>query len=128
MVASGLDTPPTAPEAGQSWIVGPAPTGAWSGHPHAIAGWTAAGWRFVAPTPGMTVQVPGAAGFARWDGTGWSAGALIGQTLALDGQKVVGARRPAIADPAAGATVDAEARATLAAILGALRGHGLIAA
>jgi hypothetical protein len=46
------------------------------------------------------------------------------------GNQVVGARGAAIANPAGGATVDAEARAALVALLDALRaatGHGLIA-
>lgn len=44
------------------------------------------------------------------------------------GLQVVGARQAAIADPTGGAVVDAEARATLVAILAILRptGHGLI--
>lgn len=127
VVASGLDSPPGDPGPGQCWLVGPAPTGAWSGQAHALAGWTGGGWRFVAPVPGMTVRLDSAAGFARWDGAGWRAGTLVGTSLALAGQQVVGARRPAIADPAGGATTDTEARAAVVAILGALRDHGLIA-
>lgn len=45
----------------------------------------------------------------------------------IGGVQVVGARRPAIGDPSGGTTIDAEARAALTAILGALRTHGLIA-
>lgn len=127
VVAIGVETPPANPVAGQCWIVGPAPTGLWSGRADTVAGWTAGGWRFVAPTPGMTVPLAGASGFAQWDGTGWREGALVGRTLALGGQQVVGARRPAIADPVGGATTDQEARATLGAVLTALRQHGLIA-
>jgi hypothetical protein len=54
-------------------------------------------------------------------------GDLSGSQVTVSGVKVVGARAAAIAAPAAGATVDAEARATLGLILAALRGHGLIA-
>ncbi|WP_367112966.1 DUF2793 domain-containing protein [Sphingomonas sp.] len=42
------DTPPAVPRPGQCWIVGATPTGDWIGHAHAVAGWTDAGWRFLA--------------------------------------------------------------------------------
>lgn len=124
----GADVPPASPLAGQCWVVGGSPSGAWAGHADALAGWTAGGWRFAAPVPGMMVWTGGANGFARWDGSAWTSGVLRGAKLVLGGQQVVGAQRPAIADAAGGATVDAEARSALAAILTALRGHGLIAA
>jgi hypothetical protein len=41
---------------------------------------------------------------------------------------VVGPQAAAIADPDGGAVVDGEARTAIAAILAALRSHGLIAA
>ena len=47
--------------------------------------------------------------------------------LRVGGERVVGPRGAAIATPAGGTTVDAEARTTLADVLAALRGHGLIA-
>lgn len=47
--------------------------------------------------------------------------------MLVGGVPVVGARGAAIAGPAGGGAVDAEARATLDAVLGALRAHGLIA-
>ena len=39
----------------------------------------------------------------------------------------VGSQAAAIGDPGGGATIDLEARACLAGVLAALRGHGLIA-
>jgi len=44
----------------------------------------------------------------------------------IGGEQVIGSRAAAIADPAAGATVDNEARTAIDAILDALREHGLI--
>lgn len=123
----GVNTPPADPAPGACWIVGAAPTGAWTGHADALAGWTAGGWRFAAAREGMTAWTGGANGFVQFTGGTWSAGALSGATLTLGGDQVVGARRPAIADPAGGAMADAEARAALVAALVALRGHGLIA-
>jgi hypothetical protein len=56
----------------------------------------------------------------------WRRGELRGLSLRVNGRQVVGAQAAAIAAPSGGATVDAEARATLSAVLAALRGHGLI--
>ena len=44
-----VDMPPASPAIGACYIVGTSPTGAWSGHALALAGYTAGGWRFVAP-------------------------------------------------------------------------------
>lgn len=127
VVAVGVDAPPAAPVAGQAWVVGPAPTGAWSGRAWALAGWTDGGWRFVAPAPGMAVWSEADGCTARWDGSAWTIGHVAGVGLWIGGARVVGARGPAIAAPAGGATIDAEARGTIAAILAALTTHGLIA-
>ncbi len=127
VVAIGLAAPPAAPVPGQCWIVGTAPTGDWSGQAGALAGWTAGGWRFVAPVEGMAVWDGSAGQVARRTGGVWVTGALTGARVVVGGTQVVGAQRPAIAAPAGGEIVDAQARATLAAVLGALRSHGLIA-
>jgi hypothetical protein len=123
----GLNDPPADPAAGGCWIVGPAPTGAWAGNAGVLAGWTADGWRFVAPIEGMEAWVADQAVRARYGGGAWQAGELAGKQLLIDGVKVIGVQESAIADPAGGTTIDAEARATIGAILAALRGHGLIA-
>ncbi|MBN8808754.1 MAG: DUF2793 domain-containing protein [Sphingomonas sp.] len=106
VVALGTDTPPAAPVVGQCWIVGAGPTGVWAGMPHRLAGWTDGGWRFVDPVEGMAAWVAGTNFLARYVGGAW---------------------RPAtaIAAPSGGATVDAEARAAIAAMLGMLRDQGL---
>ena len=126
VVDAGLDMPPEAPEAGQAWIVGTAPTGAWAARANAIAGWTAGGWRFVLPAEGMTAWVEASELTARYRGGTWSIGPLMATQLVIGGEQIVGARKPAIADPAGGGVVDAEGRATLSAILEMLRAHGLI--
>lgn len=123
----GLDTPPAAPAPGACWIVGAAPTGAWSGQAAALAGWSDDGWRFVAPREGMAVWSRADGATARFVEGAWQTGTLAGTRLVLGGAQVVGPRRPAIADPAGGATIDAAARTALFAILAALRDHGLIA-
>lgn len=103
--------PPVAPAAGAAWIVGTAPTGAWSGRADAVAWWTEGGWRFTPAIDGMAAWVAAAAAPARFQGGGWT----------------IAERLPAITAPAGGTTVDSEARAALTAILVALRSHHLIA-
>jgi len=56
----------------------------------------------------------------------WEIGLLRGDAVVIGGEQVIGSRAAAIADPAAGATVDNEARTAIDAILDALREHGLI--
>lgn len=123
----GDDVPPASPGAGQCWIVGGAPSGDWTGHADSLAIRTAGGWRFVAPVDGMTVWLKDEEYFARWTGAGWLDGELVGSLLRLGDNQVVGEQQPAIADPSGGGTADAEARAAISLILGALRAHGLIA-
>lgn len=117
----GLNTPPAAPSPGQCWVVGPAPTGAWIGHADALAGWTGGGWRFVTVREGLRVWSVADRGAVTFVDGAWRRGVVIA------GTQVVGQQRPAIAMPAGGATVDAEARAVLDTLLSALRAHGLIA-
>lgn len=123
----GLDTPPTAPESGQSWIVGDSPIGAWSGKAGQLAGWSAAGWRFVIPRVGMAVWVIADALTARFGDGAWAIGEETAAHLAIGGDVVVGPRQAAIATPSGGATVDTESRTAIVAMLAALRAHGLIA-
>ena len=118
-------TPPGMPEEGQCWIVGPSPSGAWSGRAAEVVGWTAGGWRFVAPAVGMSLwdkvlDVP-----RRWDGAAWVA-SLSTKEIRIDGQKVVGTRQPGVASPSGGTIIDAEARAAVDHLIVALRSHGLI--
>lgn len=106
--ATGLNTPPSAPNTGQCWLVGATPTGAWTGMAHKLALWTSAGWRFAALPQGSRVAV-GSNG-KQWNrnASGWQA-------------------PPSIATPAGGITVDSECRAALIALIQALRAAGLIA-
>jgi hypothetical protein len=121
-----LDTPPSSPAAGSCYIVGPAPSGAWSGKAGQIAGYSAGGWRFVAPAAGMELFIKSSGLGATYRSGAWEIGVTHTGTVAVGGQTVVGARQAAIANPSGGSTVDANARGTIGNILAALRAHGLI--
>lgn len=114
VVGAGLDMPPVAPAAGECWIVGPAPTGAWTGRAGAIAGWTDGGWRFVAPREGLCAWVADEGRSRRFTGGAWTS--FLGVPL------------DAVAAPSGGGVTDVEARSAVVAILDALRHHGLIVA
>jgi hypothetical protein len=124
---AGDDAPPVSQAEGKSWIIGSAPTGDWAGHGGAIATWSASGWRFAPPAEGMAAWVADAGVFALYTDGAWSVGLVPALGVHIEGVQVIGAQRPAIPDPAGGGTVDSEARTTLAAILAAMRDHGLIA-
>ena len=103
------DTPAANPGVGACWIVGGAPSGAWTGRPGAIAGWTEGGWRFVAPREGMAAWHRAQATLVRYKAGAW-----------------VIERAAPIAAPSGGAVTDAECRGAVAAILAALQARGLI--
>lgn len=122
----GIDTPPATPSPGQCWIVGPSPSGAWAGHAGALAGWTSGGWRFVSARAGMAAWDMAGGYWLHHDGSGWVAGDVAATSLYIGGLQVVGTQTGAIADPAGGSVVDAEARVAIDLVLTALRTHGLI--
>ncbi|MCR5870606.1 MULTISPECIES: DUF2793 domain-containing protein [unclassified Sphingomonas] len=124
----GLDSPPATPEPGDAWIVGEEPTGAWSDHARAIAVWTDGGWWFTTPRPGVALWSETHGKPVRYDaGAGWQIGVIAASRIEIGGTQIVGGQCDAIAAPTGGATIDDAARAAIAAILDALREHGLIA-
>ncbi len=124
----GIDSPPAAPEPGNAWIVGAAPTGDWAGHAGEIASWTEGGWRFAAPRAGMEVWAESLAQPVRYHAaSGWRVGVIAASRIEIGGVQVLGAQAEAVAMPAGGAIVDEQARNAIAAILDALQAHGLIA-
>lgn len=122
----GLASPPSDTKEGDCWIVGPAPAGEWAARAGAIACCTAAGWRFVVPREGFAVWDQSNNALVRHVAGRWAVGALATDGVFIGGHQVVGARQPGIAPAQGGATVDAEARGALAAVLSALQVHGLI--
>ena len=120
-----LADPPESPGPGESWIVAPDANEAWAGQEHKIAIWSAGGWRFVAPIPGMAAWDKASAVWRYWDGSAWSDGNLPAAKLVVGGQQVVRPRLAALASPSGGTTIDAEARDAIAAIIVVLKSHGL---
>jgi hypothetical protein len=124
-VAGIAAAPPPTPAEAESWIVAAGATGAWAGQDGRVAMRTAGGWRFAAPLAGMSVW-DAAAGHARyWNGSAWSDGKLPVAGVVIGGQQVVGPRLPAVPSPSGGTTIDAQARAAIAALTVALKTHGL---
>jgi hypothetical protein len=78
-------------------------------------GWTAAGWRFVVPAEGMRLTLRSSGVEFDFHDGAW-----------LSGPGVVGSATPAIADPLGGITTEVNMWASVAQILSALRGYGLI--
>lgn len=107
-VVSETAQPPDDPLPGQCWLVAPGASGVWTGEDAKLAGWIGGTWQFSQPVPGMTV----------WDNS-------TSQRLVFAG---IWQRPVAPSDPAAGGTVDSEARATLSALVSALRSAGILAA
>lgn len=105
-VESEASTPPPSPAAGECWLVGSSPTGAWAGHADALACFAAGAWTFVQPRDGMRVFDSSTGQFLLYRG-GWIAPAA-----------------PTI--PAGGATVDTEARTVIAGLIAALAEAGIL--
>jgi hypothetical protein len=118
--------PPPAPAIGQCWIVGAGATAAWAGQEDRLAAWTAGGWRFVSPVPGMLIWNIDAGYWLHWAGGAWSDGALVASAVRIGGQQVVGPRLPDVPSPSGGTIIDAEARDAIDDLIATLKSHGLI--
>lgn len=106
VVEGTTETPPAAPQEGQAWLVGPAPTGAWQGQAGALAAFEAGTWLFVPPREGMQVFDQSTAQYARFSG-GWQ-------------------RATAPVAPVGGTVVDSQARAAIVQLIEALASAGIL--
>jgi hypothetical protein len=118
--------PPQTPIAGQTFLVGDAPTGEWAQYSGHIAAYAPGGWRYLAPVVGSTVLEKSTGKLVSYGTSGWETGVLRASRLLIEGRQVVGEQAGPIPDPSGGLTVDAEARSVIAEMLSALRQHGLI--
>ena len=121
-----LTAPPVSPAEGVVWIVAAGATGDWAGHDDALAQFIGGVWAFHTPLEGWSVWLKAQELATRYDGTGWVTGVITASSVEIGGDQILTARQPAIADATGGATIDAEARAALNALLAACRAHGLI--
>jgi len=121
------NTPPISPAVGQQFLIGPAPTGLWSSFGGGLACWTAGGWRIIRAAEGLAAVERSTALSWTYVGGAWQQGICRANELRIGDRKVVGGQQRAISNATGGTTIDAEARTTLAAVLAALRQHGLIA-
>ena len=122
-----IASPPASPTTGTLYRVAAAgASGAFAGQEGKLAGWTEGGWRFVAPVEGMRLTERGSGlELAYRDGL-WTSGSMRASEVLIGGQRVLGARQAAVADPAGGTVVDTQGRLAITQILAALRAHGLI--
>lgn len=118
--------PPVSPGEGQCWIIAAGATGSWLGRDGSVACWTDGGWRYVEPRAGLSLWVADRGHPMQFDGDGWASGGVRTDGLYVGGLRVVGTRLPAISNPVGGGSIDNEARSSIAAILSAMRDHGLI--
>lgn len=101
-------TPPVSPAPGQCWIVGMSPGGSWAGHSNEVAGWTEAGWRFLAPVAGMSLFDKATGTFRHYNGS-WQL--FSGPAL-----------------PAGGTIIDSQARTVIGQLVAVLANAGIFTA
>ena len=100
------DIPPTTPQDGECWLVGPSPSGEWAGRADMIACRQLGSWLFVTPRDGMRLLDRAAGQDRRYRG-GWRI-----------------SQEPA--EPIGGTNVDAEARTAISQLIAALRDAGIL--
>lgn len=67
-----ISAPPISPADGDRYIVGPSPTGAWSGQADKIAAYQDAAWMFYAAEKGWLAWVADESAIAVFDGVAWA--------------------------------------------------------
>lgn len=97
--------PPNTPIAGDCWLVGPDPSGAWSERADSLACFTGSGWLLVAPRLGMRA----------FD-------LSLGQIRIYSGTWIA---IPSPASPQGGSVIDTEARNSLDQVITALKSAGI---
>lgn len=75
-----LNTPPGSPTAGERYLVGTSPTGAWATHAGHVAVWNGTAWEYAIPSEGWYVYVLDEDLRYRHNGTAWVSDAAIGET------------------------------------------------
>lgn len=102
--AAGAETPPGAPQDGEAWALGPAPTGDWAGQAGALAVRADGAWSFLLPQPGWRAWDRATATLCAWDGSAWAP--------VLPGGYEAGSWAPEAADAETGGTAATATTAT----------------
>jgi hypothetical protein len=85
VASRALSAPPATPAEGERFIVGQAPSGAWSGHADELAVWRDGNWLFHMPRQGWLAWAADEGVLLVFDGAGWTASAEALQHLMLLG-------------------------------------------
>lgn len=72
-----ISAPPGSPAAGDTYIVGPSPTGAWAGKANQVAVWSGTAWVFGVPRIGWVAYIEDEEVLSVYKAAGWSAGVAI---------------------------------------------------
>jgi hypothetical protein len=125
VASRSVATPPAAPQVGACYIVPAGAAAAWGQPVDSIVHWQGAAWLAQTPRDGQIAMVADEAIMLVFLGS-WRnhlpvAGLTIGNRAVLSASPV------AVAPPAGGGTIDAEARAALAAVMMALQQQGVLA-
>lgn len=67
-----LSTPPSSPNTGDRYIVGPSATGDWAGYDNYIAEWRGSSWEFITPLEGFFTYVKDEDSLYYYNGTSWN--------------------------------------------------------
>lgn len=71
VLTRSLSAPPAAPAEGERWIIGPSPTGAWSGRANQVAAWQDGAWQFSVPKAGWLAYAIDEGTLIGWNGSAW---------------------------------------------------------
>lgn len=126
-IEATLAVRPSAPVAGQCWIIAAAATGVWAGRDGHIAAFTSAGWTEVAPRDGCLAWDKEAGVFAVFQNGSWNADRWPVRALMIGGKAVLGPAINGTVTPSGGSVIDVEARTAVTSLLTGLRNLGLFA-
>lgn len=71
VLSVGSNAPPGSPVVGGLYVIGTAPTGAWTAHANELGKWTGSSWLFTSPDRGTTVVSAATGIVSIWNGAGW---------------------------------------------------------
>lgn len=72
VISDAVNTPPSSPNPGDRYIIGPSPTGAWAGNAGKIARFIDGGWEIYEHSVGRRAFVQSNGGLYRWTGAVWT--------------------------------------------------------